>query len=135
MKAAIGLLVFVLLASMCGDSELRSLPEDTLGEYRSAGSAPEDHVRFHPKSGRVEEGVGYRFTLGHCGLDWIVDFDGSFWDPVWNAVPRRRPSFAINSDEGTMKLTSPDTATYEASTGKIVTLERHSGPKAFFVCE
>ena len=62
--------------------------------------------RFWPRSARVERGVVYRFEVPHCGLDWLVDFDGSFWEPVY-VMPDRPPDFAINSDIGTITLVDP----------------------------
>jgi len=39
----------------------------------------------------TDEGVPYRFSLGHCGLHSPVDVDGSFWDELDGVIPAGQP--------------------------------------------
>lgn len=90
--------------------------------------------RFWPRSAPAEFGVVYRFEVPHCGLDWLVDFDGSFWEPVY-AIPDRKPDLAINSDIGTITLVEPDEARYVSSTDEQVSLFRVDGPVVRQLCD
>lgn len=56
------------------------LPPPTQDEYRSELVSDERGYRFWPISAPIESGVVYRCAVPHCGLDWIVDIDGSFWE-------------------------------------------------------
>ena len=98
------------------------LPEPTL--------TTEDEIwrngKVFPASAPVEEGVQYRFELGHCGIDDLIDFDGSFWDPEG---PLPDAPFAANEDEGIMTLIAEDRARYESLGGGVVTFVRHDGPR------
>src|ERR671918_122813 len=46
------------------------------------GRGPSDGTVFDPVSEPIDDGVAFRFSLGHCGLTSPIDVDGSFWDPV-----------------------------------------------------
>jgi hypothetical protein len=81
-----------------------------------------------PRSAPVEQGVEYEFDTGHCGLDYLPDFDGSFWRPMNPNAAQEPPDFFFNEDEGTMTLESEDVAIYESSHGEHVRLERLPGP-------
>jgi hypothetical protein len=72
--------------------------------------------------------VEYSFNSGHCGLDFLTDFDGSFWDPINPNAPGDPPAFFFNEDQGTMTLVSEDRARYTSSSGEEVSLRRHHGP-------
>lgn len=86
-----------------------------------------DSTKYWPRSAPVEEAVEYRFNTGHCGLDFMTDFDGSFWIP--ETVPaEEEPSFYFNEDIGTMQLLAENEAVYTSSAGDAVTLSRHPGP-------
>jgi hypothetical protein len=73
-----------------------------------------------------------RFALGHCWIDSPIDFDGSFWDPAgWidlDAVA------ASNASDGTLVLTSPDSAHFSTDSGFELDLVRHPGSKYFPGC-
>lgn len=84
-------------------------------------------MRFWPSSAPVATGVEYSFDTGHCGLDFLTDFDGSFWRPVNQRGDGEAPFF-YSQDSGTMTLVSQDRAVYKASTGRQVTLHRYPGP-------
>lgn len=84
-----------------------------------------------PTSKRVAPGVVVPFTLGHCGLLHVVDFDGSFWVPV--GFLGDDPA-TMNAAAGQMQLIGPDRAQF-ASGGKVIaTLARFPGPKHFWLC-
>ena len=46
-------------------------------------------------------------------MNWLVDFDGSFWEPAYPSGDT--PDYAINADIGTMTLVGSDGARYVAS--------------------
>jgi len=88
-----------------------------------------------PCSENVAEGKAYRYQVPHCGLIWIVDFDGSHWDVdkgTMNDDENQR--FGINSDQGTMTLEGKDLAVYRSFGGGDAALHRHSGPLKPFLC-
>ena len=104
-----------------------TLPPPVRDDYRSEIVSDERGYRFWPRSAPAEAGVVYRFEVPHCGLDWLVDFDGSFWEPVY-AMPDSKPDSAINSDIGTITLIGPDEARYMSSTDEQISLFRVDGP-------
>jgi len=65
-----------------------------------------------PESPRAEPGVAYEFELMvHCGADYSVDFDGSFWD--LSAQEGVTAHGGIPSYRGRMTLVSPDQARFD----------------------
>lgn len=87
---------------------------------------------FQPESPRVE-GVGpFPHDLGHCGLLWKVDFDGSFWLPL-GAIDGNSPAL-INADSGTIRLVDPNRAIFTDGTGAAVDLVRRPGAKYLWGC-
>jgi hypothetical protein len=114
--------------------EPATLPPPVRDDYRSEFVSDERGFRFWPRSGRAESGVVYRFEVPHCGLDWLVDFDGSFWEPVY-AMPDSKPDYAINSDIGTITLIGPDDARYVSSTDEQISLFRVDGPIVRQLCD
>ncbi len=110
------------------------LPEPTT-EPRTEHLDDGAMVRMWPRSARVEEGVAYRMaTYTHCGLDYALDFDGSFWEVV-SGPTDRRTSLDDPEDEGTITLVETDRAVYESSTGAQFELRRTDGPREVHVCE
>lgn len=101
-----------------------ALPSPTRADFRTLET--KRGIKFWPRSAPVETGVEYSFDTGHCGLGYLTDFDGSFWQPI-NPNKAEEPSFFSNEDRGTMTLVSHDRAVYRASTGQRVTLHRHRG--------
>jgi hypothetical protein len=85
-----------------------------------------------PESPRVEGSGPFSFTLGHCGLDWYVDFDGSFWVPV--DLIDGRASALINAEQGEMLLLGPDRAQFRGQSGFTANLARFPGPKHIWIC-
>ncbi len=92
--------------------------------------------RVWPISGAAEPGVAYRFAVPHCGLEWMTDFDSSFWQPLDpNVVDPQVPAFFINADRGTIELVARNTAEYVSSTGRPVVLRRLDGPIVTQPCD
>lgn len=89
-------------------------------------------VAVEPRSERLT-GVVTPVTLGHCGLSSGIDLDGSFWDPI-GAIPADHPD-VINSADGTVALTSANTATLRTVNGLVVQLVRHQSPKFLLFCD
>lgn len=138
MKRTMGFLVIALMiggAVWVGltSSGLSQLP---LSLSPAPSSQPVGNSRFKVwlNSGQAEVGVTYVYETGHCGLTYLLDFDGSFWDAINPRAPREAPSFFINYDSGTIELTSNDVASYTASTGKVIRLERADGPVTIGGC-
>ena len=88
---------------------------------------------IQPASRRVAPGVPVPFTLGHCGLLHVVDFDGSFWVPI-GPVDFNDPA-VFNAVEGTMQLIDPNRAQFASGGRLIATLARFPGPKHFWLCD
>lgn len=115
--------------------------EPVLFRFLGPAAAPElevvEDARWsgvvQPTSQRVAPGVPVPYTLGHCGLQHVVDFDGSFWVPIGD-LDLSNPAI-FNAVEGTMQLTAPNRAQF-ASGGRIIaTLARFPGPKHFWLCD
>ncbi len=93
-----------------------------------------------PVSGKVEEGVDYRYTLStHCGLDRHIDFDGSLWDfsgpgTVDGGIESAPAGFNNPFDHGTMRLVSDDDAEFRSEQGLIVEYNRREGGKHIEMC-
>lgn len=93
----------------------------------------DDQVRFWPRSAAVEQDVDYEMTVyTHCGLDYLFDFDTSFW---LLASGHAHEGAADPVDEGVIRLVSDDEALYTSSLGYEFDLTRHEGPKDVFMCE
>lgn len=94
---------------------------------------PNEQVRIWPRSSRVEAGIRYRITVyTHCGLDYLLDFDGSFWDSA-QAAPSEA-AWDDPDDDGVITLDSENEAIYRSSKGFEFRLTRHPGPKAVYLC-
>ena len=93
-------------------------------------------VRVWPVTEDVEDEGKYLFTAPHCGLDWMIDFDTSFWKAVKPADYGNGDdySFFYNSDEGTITFVDSDSAIYQASTGEKIRLERLDGSIVIHPC-
>lgn len=103
-----------------------------LGGPRALPPAGDEHVvvrvggptQAWPSSKPVEEGVDYRYNTGHCGLDFFVDFDGSFW----KTGTATKGADLINQDDGTLTLLSEERAVYRSYDGWEVELSRIEAP-------
>ena len=102
-------------------------PVPALGDYdyvQEAGGGS----RIWPRSGSAEIGVHYRFEVGHCGLAYITDFDGSFWQPMLrHPLGAGSPRVLFNSDRGTIRMSNTSQAVYTSSTDVQVGLLRLEG--------
>jgi len=92
------------------------LPPSKFEDFRSEFVSEEAGYRFRPRSGRVTPSTAYVFDTGHCGLTFLADFDGSFWEPIQPAGGATPDSF-IDQDEGAMALVDFDEAVYRSSDG------------------
>ena len=124
-----------------GSATIVPIPEGTpiaLLQTKPAGTRTKVLL---PESPRAEPGVAYEFELMvHCGADYSVDFDGSFWDlSAQEGVPGHG---GIPSYQGRMRLVSPDQARFdfdpyaaalppEGSAADLASyyFTRHEGPK------
>ena len=130
----------VLLASCGGGAgangqmdEPQMLPEPTTETWSEP--AGDEQVRFWPASARVEQGVPYRMTTyTHCGLDYLLDFDGSFWE-VASGPEDTGDALGDPEDEGVITLVSADTAVYESGREAEFHLRRLAGPREVHLCE
>jgi hypothetical protein len=87
---------------------------------------------FEPTSPRVAGAGPFPFDVGHCGLTWQVDFDGSFWVLVGQIDGDA--SVLINGERGQIRLLGPNLAQYEGAGGFTATLARFPGPKHIWGC-
>ncbi len=78
-----------------------------------------------PVSGHAVPGKKYNMVLStHCGVDWRVDFDGSFWkaaDKRWARAGKGASyPLPINPEQkGAMELVSADSARFDWPAGHI----------------
>jgi hypothetical protein len=81
------------------------------------------------------------YMLGHCGLISPVDIDGSLWDPVGyrtsdgNPMPEQFQGELINATPIVVTLASADTLEMHMPSGVTIVLERHDGPRDYFLCD
>jgi hypothetical protein len=131
--AAAGIAVVAIVAVLVIRNEPRSLPAPLREDFRSEFVSDEAGYRFWPRSAPVEEGVTYRYDTGHCGLDFMIDFDGSFWHAV-NPNSGEEPILFYDQDVGTIERIDDDRARYRSSSGREVRLERIDGPIVTQLC-
>ena len=130
---ATGVALVALIAALIMSTRPRQLPAPLREDFRSEFVSDGDGYRFWPRSAPVDEGVTYRFETGHCGLDFMLDFDGTFWNAV-NPKAGEEPIYFYNQDVGTIELTGHDLATYTSSSGEKIRLERIDGPVLTHPC-
>ena len=100
---------------------------------------PNGDTIFEPVSADLEDGVPYRFTLGHCGLHSPVDLDGSFWDELDGVGANGQPvdlesdGEMINATAGVIVVIGGE-ARFRTGTGSVVRFARHQGEKGFPGC-
>ena len=103
------------------------------------GRTANGEIIFSPVSGEIEDGVAYRFNLGHCGLGSPVDMDGSFWDELDGVTANGQPldlgwdTEMINATAGVVVVIG-DEARFRTETGSVVRFARHEGDKGFPGC-
>jgi hypothetical protein len=92
----------------------------------------------HASSKDAQLGVAVRFRLHtHCGVDWSVDFDGSFWDAIGEGRAIRRGAYRSlgnPSDWGTMTLVSGGPALYESNSGVMIAFLRAGESRRISPC-
>ena len=99
----------------------RPLPDPTRSDFEVRETA--DGTEYTSRTAPLEEGVEYRFDTGHCGLQWMTDFDGSFWVPE-EPMSGPIPFFYFNQDRGTIEIVSEDRAIYRSDEGGTAKLTR-----------
>jgi len=136
MKSNIGsfALAMVILLGGCGDSPqpttttipISQLPIATWTPVSAAEAEQSLDVR-EPLSPQADLGKAYPFPLyTHCGADYAVDFDGSFWQL---SNPLEVPvSLGDPTQEGMMTLINPDYARFDFEGGSLLFI-RHKGSK------
>lgn len=81
----------------------------------------------------MEEGVDYTMVAyTHCGLDYLLDFDTSFW------VVQSRPEGGQLDDPfdaGVIRLVSEGEAVFVSAAGDEFGLARTEGPREVGYCE
>lgn len=98
-------------------------------------------VAPHTPPGELAIGVARDFTLGHCGLISPIDIDGSLWDPIaghdGNGGPLSEVQLSelINGTPTIVTLTAPNTAELLTPSGAVIALQRHDGPRTYFLCD
>ena len=118
---------------------LRPLPANVAG-IPGPGDATAT-VAPHTPPGELAIGVARDFTIGHCGLISPIDIDGSLWDPIaghdGNGGPLSDVQLGelINGTPTIVTLTAPNTAELRTPNGAVITLQRHDGPRAYFLCD
>ena len=119
------------------DREPAELPPPIREDYRAEFVSSERGYRFWPRSGRATEGVVYRFEVPHCGLDWLVDFDGNFWAgrAILFANGWVSAEEIPDGDVGTIELSGRNGARYESADGTWTLLSRVSGPVVRQPCD
>jgi hypothetical protein len=117
-----------------GSDSPKPEPSPTTLEFRSE-QAGKYRYRVWPRSEDVPNEGSYRFTVPHCGLEWMTDFDGSFWRIVdRKSYGKHGPSFFINGDQGILTFEDEDSIVYRASTVEEVQLRRLPGPTIIQLC-
>ena len=89
-------------------------------------------LKMWPGSIDVDVGQRFRYTAyTHCGIDYALDFDGSFWRARGSSDEGLDDPF----DHGVITLLGEDEASYESSSGATVILERQPGPQVVSGCD
>jgi len=128
----------ILLGGCGGNSQptmtrvpISQLPIATWTPVPAAQAEQSLDVR-QPLSLHADPGKAYPFQLyTHCGADYAVDFDGSFWQL---SNPSEVPaSLGDPAQDGTMMLINPDYTQFDFAGGSLLFI-RHKGPKYLPPC-
>ncbi len=95
-------------------------------------------VEPHSPAGELREGdTRATFQLGHCGLSSPIDIDGSLWDPIssYGLLTGEHKGELINSTPTSVFLDDPDTLVMRTPAGALIVLQRHHGPRRYFLCD
>ena len=85
-----------------------------------------------PASARVQGTGPFPFDMGHCGLTWKVDFDGSFWVPIGQVDGD--DSAIVGNASGQIRLLGSNHAEFRGDRGFVAQLARFPGPKHIWGC-
>lgn len=85
-----------------------------------------------PASARVQGTGPFPFDMGHCGLTWKVDFDGSFWVPIGQVDGD--DSAIVGNAGGQIRLLGSNHAEFRGDRGFVAQLARFPGPKHIWGC-
>lgn len=92
-------------------------------------------ARSHPDSADAAIGESQKFTLStHCGINFRVDFDGSFWQ-AYNV--REKLAASNPFQKGSMTLLTGDVAVFRFKSGggeEAVYFVRNDSPKPVGAC-
>ncbi len=122
------LLVFLVGFVFVGCGENRATiatdtPTPPLTATASLAATPTVSIILTPVSTPAEIGHTYPFQLlTHCGVNYHVDFDQSFWEatvPVWDGAGSPPPGLRNPVQDGTMTLLDTDHARFDYSGGQI----------------
>ena len=86
-------------------------------------------------------GASGNFVLGHCGLASPIDVDGSLWDPIGYRISAggelttQHEGELINATPMVVVLSAPDTLELRSPGGALIVLQRHVGPRRYFLCD
>ncbi|MGI8928562.1 MAG: hypothetical protein ACR2H0_03720 [Candidatus Limnocylindrales bacterium] len=151
MRFALVVVAVIVFASGCGTQvtppTASPLPAPTLRPLSAnvAGiPGPADAtamVESHSRLGELELNVAKNFALGHCGLMSPIDIDGALWDPIAGHDGQGGPltegqlGELINATPTVVELTDPNSLELRTPLGAVITLERHQGARAYFLCD
>jgi hypothetical protein len=112
--------------------------EATAGAVRAPTLTAYAMTGDQPRSPRAEPGRAYPFSIDtHCGDDFRVDFDGSFWNTAERNYSYPTPTvggFRYGGPQtGTMTLIDVDRARFDFQYGSII-YARHKGIKFIGTC-
>jgi hypothetical protein len=109
-------------------------------ESREGRPGPNGRTVYDPISAPIDDGVAYRFDLGHCGLSSPVDLDGSFWEALdgtastGEGIDLDTDGEMINATSGAIVVIG-DEMRFRTASGSVVRFERHPGEKEFPGCD
>jgi hypothetical protein len=107
---------------------------------REGRPGPNGGTVYDPISEPIDDGVAYRFDLGHCGLYSPVDLDGSFWDAIGGTASTGE-TLDLDTDGEMINATSGaivvigDEMRFRTASGSVVRFERHPGEKELPGCD
>ncbi|MCA1726930.1 MAG: hypothetical protein LC722_04565, partial [Actinobacteria bacterium] len=111
-------------------ASIRPYPDE--GFRSDSTPLPDGRYRYTAGSPPAALGVPYRYSIHvHCGIDQLVDFDGSFWE-IDGASPAL--SQATPEINGTITLVEEDRAVFELDSGDKAEFRRDGTEKRLSLC-
>ncbi len=94
-------------------------------------------VEPHSPAGELTFAGARNFQLGHCGLSSPIDIDGSLWDPIasYFLLTEEHKGELINSTPTSVLLSDYDLIELHTPAGALIYLQRHDGPRPYFLCD